>query len=72
MADFYVLFHDNPSDSLREGRCGQRAVVRPVIVSVGGKQTSWVELVKLHHTALKLYIGTNNKRVGQNVKQQYA
>lgn len=36
VADFYVLLHDNPGDGLcQRGRC-QRAVVRPVVVSVGG------------------------------------
>lgn len=36
MADFDVLFHNDPGDRLCQGRCGQRAVVRPVVIGVGG------------------------------------
>lgn len=53
MADFYVLLHDDPGDRLRQrGRC-ERAVVRPVVVGVGGQQTGGVKPRKLYHAALK-------------------
>lgn len=36
MADFDVLLHNNPGDRLSQGGRCQRAVVRPVVVGVGG------------------------------------
>lgn len=36
VADFYVLLHNDPGDGLRQRGGCQRAVVRPVVISVGG------------------------------------
>lgn len=36
MADFYVLLHNNPGDRLCQRGCCQRAVVRPIVISLGG------------------------------------
>lgn len=36
VADFYVLLHHDPCDRLSQGGRGEGAVVRPVIISVGG------------------------------------
>lgn len=36
MADFYVLLHNDPGDGLRQWGCCQGAVVRPVVISIGG------------------------------------
>lgn len=52
MADFYMLLHHDPRDRLgQRGRC-QGAVVRPVVIGVGGQQAGGVKLGELHHAAL--------------------
>lgn len=53
MADFNMLLHNDPGDGLCERGRGQRAVVRPVVIDVGGKQTSWIKAGELHHAVLK-------------------
>lgn len=59
MADFYVLFHNHPGNRLCQRRRGQRAVVRPVVICVGGQQAARVEPVKLYYTVLQKTKETN-------------
>lgn len=53
VADFYMLLHHDPCDRLGQRGRGEGAVVRPVIISVGGQQAGGVKLGELHHTALR-------------------
>lgn len=47
-----MLLHNDPGDRLGQRGGGQRAVVRPVVLSVGREETGGVEPGELHHAAL--------------------
>lgn len=52
MTDFNMLFHYDPSHSLREGRGGQRACIGPIVIDVLWEKACGVELVELYHAVL--------------------
>jgi len=52
VADFDVLLHDDPGDGLGQRGRGQRAVVGPVVIGVGGQQAGGVEPGELHDAVL--------------------
>lgn len=62
VADFYMLLHHDPCDRLSQGGRGQGAVVRPVIIRVGGKQAGGVKLGELNHAALRVQIKERHKQ----------
>lgn len=66
VADFDGLLHDDPGDGLCQRGRGQRAVVRPVVVGVGGQQAARVETVKLDYAVLQG--GGRNAQHGANME----